>query len=263
MLTVMSGTTYKVNELARLAGVTVRTLHYYDEIGLLVPSDRSRAGYRLYGADDLLRLQQILLGRELGLPLDRIKQMLDAPGFDRRLALQEHREQLVQRARTTEAMIRSVDAALAMLEGEQAMDPKQLFDGFDPAEHAEEARQRWGHTDSYKEAGRRTKRYSPADWARIKAEHDGLMKRLAEELANGASPQDETVLDLAEGLRLHIDRWYYPCSHAMHAGLAEMYVSDERFAAAFEKHGAGLAQFVADAIRANAAGRLDKTPESA
>ena len=131
------------------------------------------------------------------------------------------------------------------------------------AEHEAEARSRWGDTDAYKESARRTKRYTAEDWKTIKGQQEAIETGLSAAMAAGAPSDGERATDLAERARLHIDRWYYPCSHAMHAGLAEMYVSDERFAAAFEKHGAGLAQFVADAIRANAAGRLDKTPESA
>lgn len=249
----MSGKTYRVKQVARLAGVTVRTLHHYDAIGLLAPAGRSAAGYRLYGADDLLRLQHILLCRELGLPLEQIKRLLDDEAFDRRAALTEHRARLVRRLGETEAMIRSVDAALRSIEGGEEMDADELFAGFDPARHEEQARARWGDTDAYREAGRRTRGYSPRDWSRIKAEDEDLLKRLAACRGRGAAPDDDAVLELAEEHRLHIDRWYYPCDHRMHAGLAGLYLADERFAAHFDRHGEGLAAFVAEAIRANAA----------
>lgn len=135
------------------------------------------------------------------------------------------------------------------------MDRQRLFEGFDPAEHEDEARRRFGSTDAYRVAGRRTKGYSKEDWARIKAGDTALMEKLSAKLREGSRPEDEEVADLAEQHRLHIDRWYYPCSRGMHRGLAEMYLTDERFAAAFEKYGPGMADFVASAIKANAARR--------
>jgi len=241
-----------VKDVARLTGVTVRTLHYYDQLGLLVPSERTEAGYRLFSDADLLRLQQILIHRELGCPLERIKRILDDPAFDRRRALLEQREKLVERAGRTDAMIRAVDAALEAIEGGSKMDAREIFAGFDPAEHEDEARRRWGGTNAYQEASRRTAGYSKEDWRRIKAEDEALMKALAEQLRAGAAPDDPKVLELAEQHRRHIDRWYYPCSRARHTGLAELYVADPRFAAAFDRHAEGLALFVAEAIRANA-----------
>src|SRR5689334_2048585 len=107
--------TYKVKEVARIAGISVRALHHYDEIGLLVPSGRTGAGYRLYDQDDLLRLQQIVIGRELGMPLEEIRRSLDEPGFDRRAALEKQRAELAVRAERATAMLRAVDQALAAL----------------------------------------------------------------------------------------------------------------------------------------------------
>jgi len=248
----VSENTYRVREVARLAGVTVRTLHHYDELGLLVPSGRTDAGYRLYGDNDVLRLQQILLYRQLGLPLERIRRLLDDPSFDRRTALLEQRERLVELAGRTGRMIRAVDAALETLEGERPMDAKRIFDGFDPAEHEDEVRERWGETESYRESKRRTSRYSAQDWSRIKAEDEALLRELADKLEAGARPDEPEVLNLAERHRLHIDRWYYPCSRVRHAALAELYVTDDRFTAAFDKHAEGLASFLTEAIRANA-----------
>src|SRR6478609_7057832 len=143
---------YRVSEVAQISGISVRALHHYDEIGLLAPKERSDAGYRLYDDDDLLRLQQILLGREQGLALEEIRRSLDDPRFDRKRALLEQRRELEQRVRDATQMIRAIDAALGMLEGNSGgdMDMKQIFDGFDPAEHEEEAKARWGHTESYR-----------------------------------------------------------------------------------------------------------------
>jgi DNA-binding transcriptional MerR regulator len=194
----MSASAYRVKDVARLAKVTVRTLHHYDEIGLLVPSSRNESGYRLYAEDDLQRLQQILLWRELGFPLEEIRRILDDPGFDRRKALLAQRKELVAR-------------------------------------------------------GRRTARYKDQDWKRMKEELNAILEKLAERMHEEAKASDSDVVELAEEHRLHIDRWFYPCSRKMHEGLASMYVGDDRFKASFERHGEGLAQFLADAIRANGA----------
>ncbi len=248
----MSTKSYLVKEVARLTGVTVRTLHHYDSLGLLVPSERSQAGYRLYCNDDLLRLQQILICRELGMPLEEIRRMLDDPGFDRKEALLAQRERLREQVQNAEAMLRSVEAALAATKGESDMDLKAIFDGFDPKEHEAEVKERWGDTEAFRESARRTQGYTPEDWKRIKAEDQALMAALAETMATGSSSEDPEVLELAERHRLHIDRWYYPCPHSMHVQLASMYTADPRFTATFEKHGEGLAEFFAEAIRANA-----------
>lgn len=244
---------YRVTELSRIAGVTVRTLHHYHDIGLLIPSGRSDAGYREYSSDDLVRLHEILVGRELGMSLSQIQRMLDDPEYDRRAALVEQRTLLVARARRTETMLRSIDNALRALEGEPIMEPRDIFDGFDPADHEEEARARWGNTDAYAESARRTERYTADDWRRIKAESNAVLASMAEHMAGGATPGDEPCMALAEQYRLHIDRWFYPCSHTAHASLADLYTADPRFAANLNKFGDGLAAFLADAIRANLA----------
>lgn len=244
---------YRVGELARIAGVTVRTLHHYDRIGLLRPTGRSGSGYRLYGTQDLLRLQQIHIGRSLGLSLEEIRRTLDDPDFDRRGALVAQREKLVARLDETHAMIASVDAALQVLDTEAtAMEPKDLFDGFDPKVVEAEAKARWGDTPAHKEASRRTSQYTPEDWARIKTAEETILSDFAAARAAGKEPADEMAMDLAERHRLHIDRWFYPCSTAQHGALAEMYLADPRFTAYFEKHGEGMAAYVVAAIQANA-----------
>jgi len=124
------------------------------------------------------------------------------------------------------------------------------------AEHKEwdaEARERWGDTDAYKESARRTKKYTEEHWARIKAESEGIEAGFADAMASGDAPDGERARHLAEQARLHIDRWFYPCSHRMHAGLAEMYVADARFRAHYDDRAPGLAEYVAAAIHANAA----------
>src|SRR5215472_9465910 len=203
----MKPLTCQIKEAARIAGVSVRTLHHYDEIGLLVPRLRSAAGYRLYDREDLLRLQQILIGRELGLTLHEIGRSLDDPRFDLRQALRSQRQQLQGRAERTAAMLRAVDAALAILDadnagaestGAESMEMKTLFDGFDPSKYEDEARQRWGHMDAYKESARRTASYTTEDWARLKAEQERIYADAVAAMNAGTPPEDPAATSVAE-----------------------------------------------------------------
>lgn len=255
---------YRVKDVAALAGVTVRTLHHYDAIGLLVPSARSGTGYRLYSDADLLRLQQILIGRTLGMPLESIRRMLDDPEHDRRAALLTQREQLARRVERAEAMLRAVDEALAALDskGDDQMNHEKLFDGFDPSAYEEEVEQRWGNTEAYAESRRRTKRYTDADWREIKAESEEIMSALAERMKAGLDPSSPESVALAERHRQHTERWFYPCSPAMHRGLADMYEADERFQQAFERHAEGLCEYLVAAIRSNRAHEHDAPGEA-
>lgn len=255
---------WKVSEVAGRAHVTVRTLHHYDSIGLLAPSGRSSAGYRVYSDADVERLFQILMFRELGLPLEEIRRLLDAPAAVRHDALRTHRELLLEKRQRTEAVIRAVDRALHAMEGGTGMKRDELDEAFDAlanapgwvrdqhAEHGAEAQRRWGDTDEYRESMRRAVRHSKADWQQIRDEGEANEARMAALLAAGGSPQSPEAMDAAESMREHIERWFYPCSHAMHVGLADMYQSDPRFAAHYDNRLEGLASFVAEAIRATA-----------
>ena len=138
------------------------------------------------------------------------------------------------------------------------MDEKEMFEGleeFDQARYEAEVEERWGDSAAYKESKRRTSRYGKADWARIAKEGDAVVARLAALLSRGGRANGDEAMDLAEEHRCHIDRWFYPCSPAMHRDLAETYTADSRFEAYFEKRGSGLAGFVQEAIRANAVRR--------
>jgi MerR family transcriptional regulator, thiopeptide resistance regulator len=244
---------FTVGDLARLTGVTVRALHHYDEIGLVKPSQRSAAGYRLYGARDVLRLQQVLVLRELGVPLDEIAAAIDGAA-DRAALLRSHRAALVEKRGRIDAMVAAVDAALRVLEEGNEMKPedfKQLFDGFDPGEYEEEARERWGNTEAYKETMRRTKQYGRAEWEAIKRESDEINVRLRDLMLQGAAPSDPAVQAAVDDHRLHIGRWYYPCSKEAHRGLGEMYVADPRFTENLDKVAPGFARFLRDAIAAS------------
>jgi DNA-binding transcriptional MerR regulator len=248
--------TYQIKEVADLAGVSARTLRHYDEVGLLKPSHRSASGYRLYGDADLLRLQQIMIGRSLGLALEDIRRSLDDPNLDPEALLREQRAALVARARATADMIRSIDAAIELLHPpsieESSVNMKAIFDGFDPSQYEVETKQRWGTTDAYAESARRTQRYATDDWIRIKEESNQILKCAVELMISGATAGSDAAIEVAERYRQWVDRWFYPCDLRMHAGLADLYESDPRFAQSFDDRCKGLAAFLSAAIRANA-----------
>jgi DNA-binding transcriptional MerR regulator len=244
---------YTVGELSRLTGVTVRALHHYDEIGICCPSARSAAGYRLYADADVLRLQQVLLFRELGMPLQEIATAIDQAA-SREDLLRRHRNTLVDKRGRLDAMVAAIDAALENLKGGTGMQPedvKSLFSGFDPSLYEEEVKQRWGNTEAYKESMRRTKKYGPPEWEEIQREVGAIYARFVEQMHAGASPSHPAVQVLVAEHRTHIDRWFYACSKEMHKGLGEMYVSDPRFTQNIDKIAAGLAQFMRKAIAAS------------
>jgi DNA-binding transcriptional MerR regulator len=257
MSTQVGDTTYSVGDVASLAGVSVRTLHHYDETGLLVPSHRTHAGYRRYTRRDLDRLQEVLVYRRLGFALKQIAVLLDDPGHDRHSALLRQRDLLAQRIDDLARIRRLVERTLTTLEGATAMSDKQRFEGLgtyerNEAEFGEEVRDRWGGTDAYAESARRTSSYTEDDWTAVKAETEGIEAVFADLLAAGVASDDVAAMDVAERHRRQIDQRFYPCSHEMHANLGEMYTADARFTEHYEQRRAGLAAYVRDAILANA-----------
>jgi DNA-binding transcriptional MerR regulator len=241
-----------VGELARLAGVTVRTLHHYDEIGLLSPSGRSEAGYRLYAHHDLVRLQSILVWRHLGFALPEIAALLDDPAHDRLSALRRQRELVARELTQLGATAAALDKAITAAEGGIDQEEHTMFKDLDHAAHEEEARQRWGDTDAYRESARRTAGHGEGEWAEIRSEAESIEADYAAVMAADVPATDERARAVAERHRQHMTRWFYPVSPQMHRNLAEMYVADPRFTAHYERVAAGLAEYVRAAINANA-----------
>ncbi|MGW0959262.1 MerR family transcriptional regulator [Streptomyces gelaticus] len=246
---------YPVGQVAGFAGVTVRTLHHYDGIGLLSPSGRSRSGHRRYDDGDLDRLQQILFYRELGFPLDEIAVLLDDPRADPQEHLRRQHRLLSDRIAELRRMADAVETAMEARKMGINLTPEEKFEVFggkDPEEHAEEAERRWGGTDLYAESQRRAARYTKDDWKRMQAEVDEWTAAYEALMEAGEPATGERAMDLAEAHRRHIGKWFYECSAEMHRGLGEMYVSDERFRAYYDSTRPGLAQHLRDAIEANA-----------
>ncbi|MER6368067.1 MerR family transcriptional regulator [Streptomyces mirabilis] len=247
---------YSVGQVAGFAGVTVRTLHHYDEIGLLVPSERNHAGHRRYSDADLDRLQQILFYRELSFPLDEVAALLDDPGADPRAHLRRRHELLTARIEKLQKMAAAVEHAMEARTMGINLTPEEKFEVFggkDPEEHAEEAEQRWGGTAEYAESQRRAARYTKGDWQRIQDEVASWGERYDALMEAGEPATGERAMGMAEEHRQHIGKWFYDCSYEHHCCLGAMYVSDERFKAYYDSMRPGLAEHLRDAITANAA----------
>jgi MerR family transcriptional regulator, thiopeptide resistance regulator len=241
-----------VGEVSELAGVTVRTLHHYDQIGLLSPSGRSDAGYRLYSHEDLVRLQEILVWRRLGLPLAQIQVMLDEGAHDRLSVLLHQRELVGREVERLSAIARALEDAIAAKKRGIRPPEGTMFDGFDHAQYEEEARDRWKRTDSYRESARRVAGYCTEDWKAMRAEAQDIVGEFADLMRAGEPASGQRARALAERHREHISRWFYPCPRDMHRALGEMYVADRRFAGNYESVADGLAAYVRGAIGANA-----------
>jgi MerR family transcriptional regulator, thiopeptide resistance regulator len=247
---------YSVGRLADLSGVTIRTLHHYDEIGLLSPGGRSDAGYRVYEDSDLERLQRILFYRELGFTLKEISTIIDDPNTDSMGHLRRQRGLLVKRMERLSAMVDAVDYEMEARKMDIKLTPEERFEvfgDFRPEDHAEEAERRWGDTDSYKESNRRVSKYTKEDWLTLKAEAEDVQNRLAAVFESGLAPDNEEAMAAAEAHRQHISRWFYECTYEIHRGLTDMYVSDERFRSNYDMQSPGLAAYIKEAAHANAA----------
>lgn len=244
-----------VGQVARAFGVTVRTLHHYDEVGLVVPSERSVAGYRLYTSTDLHRLQHVVVYRRLGFPLDQIGALL-ADGADVVEHLRRQRSAVTDRVAELTELVAAIDRALEdEMTGHQipTHELRELFGGAFDDTYAAEAEERWGGTDIWEQSQERASGYTREQWLRIKQETDEVNGRYLALREAGVPADSEEAMDVAEEARQLISRWFYDCSAQVHAGIAELYVTDERYAEPFEALAPGLATYVRDAMRANAA----------
>lgn len=235
-----------VSETAKLTGVSVRTLHYYDEIGLLSPSMVSETGYRYYDDLALERLQQILFYRELDFSLKDIASMMNAPDYQKEAALKGQRALLQLKRNRLDNLIDLLDANL---KGDVAMSFKE----FDMTEieaakekYAQEVETRWGSSDAYKQSKARTDKYSKEDWARVTSKSDEIMKKFAK--SANENPESDNLQTLVAEWRDFITESYYDCTKEILAGLGQMYVADERFANNINKFGQGTAEIMSKAI---------------
>jgi DNA-binding transcriptional MerR regulator len=243
-----------VGFIAELTGISVRTLHHYDHIGLVVPSVRTAAGYRGYTDTDVERLHLVLVYRAVGLPLDEIRTLLDEPDVDVSAHLRRQHRLLLDQADRLAHTIKAVEELMnAHGNGIQltAQEQVEIFgtDAFG-GEYAEEAERRWGDTDAWKQSQQRASQMSKQDWIDVKAEGDALLAALAQAKRDGVQPGSPAAEDLVARHRAQIER-FYDFGGDMHRNLVEMYVADERFTRYYDDVEPGLAQFVRDIVVAS------------
>lgn len=234
----------QAKEFAALTGVSVRTLHYYDEIGLLKPASVDKfTGYRLYDEKSLILMQEILFYRELDFSLKSIGEILSSPKYDKEKALKEQKNLLILKKDRLERLIAAVDGAI---EGEIIM---KAFDNSEFEKHKAEAKEKWGNTAAYKEHTEKTKDYTKSTWVNLSGEMDSILAEFALCLKNGKAADCDEAQSLVSKLKKHITENYYSCTNDILAGLGQMYVADERFKNNIDKHSAGNAEFIFEAIK--------------
>ena len=240
----------QIKEFAELTGVSVRTLHYYDETGLLKPAFIDKqTGYRHYDEASLLRMQEILFYRELDFPLKAISEILSAESHDRQRALSDQKRLLTLKKQRLERLIEAVDSAM---KGENIMN---AFDNREYDQYRNEAKQRWGDTDAYKEYAQKSKGRSRESSRAILDGIEDVMHEFALCMLDGASPDCAPAQTLVKSLQAYITDNFYTCTPAILAGLGQMYVGDERFRKNIDRYGEGTAQFASDAIAVYCGGK--------
>jgi len=245
---------YTVQKLSRMAGVSTRTLRYYDEIGLLKPARINSSGYRIYGSEEVDRLQQILFYRELDVGLDEIKSIVGSPDFDARQALARHRDQLLAKRRQLDALLANIDLTLAHKEGISTMSDKQKFEGFkqqliddNEAKYGEEIRAKYGN-EQVDKSNAKLKNMSKEQYEEVERLAADVHAALAIAFETG-DPASDPARKAVELHRRWLSYYWDSYSKEAHAGLAQMYVDDERFKAYYDKDQPGVAEFLRDAVR--------------
>ena len=232
----------QIKEFARFTGVSVRTLHYYDEIGLLQPAYVDKAtGYRFYNEESLLRMQEILFYRELDFSLKSIAEILSSPDYDKRKSLEEQKILLTLKKERLERLIVSIDGAM------KGMNVMRAFDNSEFEKYKAEVKEKWGKTAAYQEHTERTRDYSEQKWSGLAEGMNQIMAEFACCMKN-EGPDSCAAQKLVKKLQRHITENYYQCTNEILAGLGQMYVADERFKNNIDKHGNGTAAFICAAI---------------
>ena len=233
----------QIKEFAEVTGVSVRTLHYYDEIGLLVPAFvEQNTGYRYYDETSLLRMQEILFYRELDFSLKSIGEILAAPDYNRNKALEEQKKLLMLKKERLERLILAIDDAV---KGEYIM---RAFDNSEFESYKSEVKAKWGQTDAYKEHAEKTKNYSKQKWDTLAEGMNHIMGEFAVCMKKGKMSDSEEAQSLVKMLKNHITENYYLCTNEILDGLGKMYGADERFKNNIDKHAYGTAAFISEAI---------------
>ena len=239
---------FQVKDFADLCGVSVRTLHYYDEIGLLKPNFIEKNGYRFYDLQSLERMQEILFYRELDFPLKNILEILSSPNYDKKKALSEQKKLLTIKKNRLEKLISAIDD---MEKGNYSMN-LEIFDNSEfeneRKKYSVEAQEKWGETSAYKEHQKKTSSYSSEKWGQIDKEMSFIFSEFAECVKNNLQPENEKAQNLVQKWQNFITENMYTCTKEILAGLGEMYSADERFKNNIDKSGEGTAEFMTKAI---------------
>ncbi len=238
---------HTIKDIADLAGVTTRTLRYYDEIGLLSPTFTGENGYRYYDQDSLLRLQQIMFFRELEVPLKDIHLIMSQPDFSIVRALQNHRSALQRRTKRLNKLIDTIDQTIENIKGEWIMTENDYFEGFDETHYEDEVKERWGNTPQYAESQRKWGSYSKEQKEAIKAEGGEITIRMVSTDPE-ASPGDPEIQAAIRDYHAYINKYFYTCEVEFLRDLADMWVQDPRFAVNYERIREGGSEFVQKAI---------------
>ena len=234
----------QIKKFAELTGVSVRTLHYYDEIGLLKPSSVDRfTGYRYYDESSVLRMQEILFYRELDFSLKSIAEILSSPNYDREKALKEQKKLLTLKKERLERLILSIDNAV---KGENVL---SAFDNSEFEAYKSETKEKWGNTKAYAEFSEKTKDYSKERFADINTGLEYIFRDFAELMKSGTEPRSTEAQELVKKLQDYITENYYTCTEEILKGLGQMYIADDRFKNNIDKSAAGTAEFVSEAIK--------------
>ena len=235
----------QIKEFAEASGVSVRTLHYYDEIDLLKPAFVDEwTGYRYYDENSLLRMQEILFYRELDFSLKSISEILSSPDYDKKKAISEQKNLLILKKERLERLISAIEKAE---KGEIVM---KVFDNSEFDKYKEEVKEKWGNTDAFKEYSEKMKNYSKDKQSSLTDEMNNLFGEFSACMKNSLKPDSENVQNLVKRLQNHISDNYYHCTPDILASLGQMYVYDERFRENIDKNGVGTAEFVSAAITA-------------
>lgn len=239
---------YTVNQLAKLAGISVRTLHYYDQIGLLKPSLIADNGYRYYEDRELIRLQQILFFRELEFSLDDIKVMLNRPDFSVVESLRDQKKLLRLKQKRLDGLINTIDKSIKYMNNKQKINNEELYDAFkddDVKQYQAEVKQRWGNTEVYKQSMAKVGKMTKQEMVKLKLKQEEQTKQLADSMDKGIKHPNvqKLIAEHHQGIN-----FFYDCSLEMYRNLGKMYVDDPRFTAYFDKFRPGLAVFLRDAI---------------
>lgn len=244
---------YTIQKLGKLAGISTRTLRYYDEIKLLIPARINSSGYRIYGQHEVNRLQQILFYRELGLGLEEIKAIIDASTFDEQLALENHHTQLLEKQEQLNNLIQNVEKTIATLKGETTMTNKEKFEGFkkkmvddNEKKYGKEIREKYGN-DTINKSNQKVMDMTEEEMNAINKLGDEVISTLLLAMDSG-DPAGELGLKTAELHKKWLMNYWSEYSNEAHAGLSLMYVADERFTVYYDTHREGAAEFLCDAI---------------